>query len=80
MEDVSGNGETLTLAVYRNGSVTSAVAKGAHPSGGLEPITMHGQTILLLSIGDTINVKASSTSGSGDDFDITNYSLIIKEI
>jgi len=80
MEDVSASSEVLILEVYKNGTVTSAVAKANQQSGTLDPVSFHGQAILLLSIGDTINVKVSSTSGVGDDFDITNYSLIIKEI
>jgi hypothetical protein len=75
----TGAGENFIIEVFRNGTVTSCIAQ-TYLSAVSVPFAMHGQSILLLSNGDTINAKVSSTAAGGEDFDIENYSLIIKEI
>jgi len=75
----SGSGENFVMEVFKNGTATSCEAQ-TYLSAVSVPFSMHGQAILLFSIGDTINVKVSSTASGGEDFDLENYSLIIKEI
>ena len=79
MEDADASSEVLIITVYKNNTATSAVAQANQQSGTLDPVTMHGQAIILLSNGDTINAKVNSTGGTGD-FNLQNYSLILEQL
>ena len=67
------------IEVYKNGTVTSAKSQG-YLTDATAAVTLHGQSIVLLSTGDTINAKFYGSEIGGEDYDILNYSLIVIQL
>ena len=67
------------IEVYKNGTVTSAKTQN-YITDATAAVTLHGQSIVLLSTGDTINAKFYGSEIGGEDYDILNYSLIVIQL